>query len=215
MVSRLEGSHRGLTELLTTEEVQHLLQINQRTLYRLAKNGAIPALRVGRQWRFRQQDIEEWLESRKRHGSRPYYDPPRARQIEEPERAERSPQVPPESANVLIVDADVETRDQLSRRLAGIGFHVDTAADAVTAMDFLGSVAYDLLITEINVPGLDGLELITEARRRRADLPAVVITAFSTEDAAIDAANLGVAGYFTKPLMMRRVMVTVFRALGH
>lgn len=214
MVSRLEGPHRGLTELLTTEEVQQMLQINQRTLYRLAKNGAIPALRVGRQWRFRQRDIEEWVESRKRQGPRPVYDTPRGGPIAEADYTGAPSALAPEDAHVLIVDADRHICQQLSRSLEGVGYHVDTAGDAVTAMDYLGMIAYDLLITEINVPGLDGLALVTEARRHRADLPAVVITCHSTEGAAIEAANLGVAGYFTKPLLMGKVMATVLKALG-
>lgn len=214
MVSRLEGPHRGLTELLTTEEVQHMLQINQRTLYRLANNGAIPALRVGRQWRFRQRDIEEWLEGRRLQASRPFHDTPPGGTVADAEYAGGSSTPVPEDAHVLIVDADRHTREQLSKSLAGVGCRVDTAPDAVTAMDYLGMIAYDLLITEINMPGLDGLALVTEARRHRADLPAVVITSHSTEGAAIEAANLGVAGYFTKPLILGRVMATVLKALG-
>ena len=48
---------------LTTEEVLDYLQVNLRTVYRLIKAGKIPAVRVGRQWRFRKRDIDAWLES--------------------------------------------------------------------------------------------------------------------------------------------------------
>ena len=57
---------------LTTEEVLAYLQVNLRTVYRLIKAGKIPAVRVGRQWRFRKRDIDAWLDSqRPRGGSRP------------------------------------------------------------------------------------------------------------------------------------------------
>jgi len=57
---------------LTTEEVLEYLQVNLRTVYRLIKAGKIPAVRVGRQWRFRKRDIDAWLDSqRPRGGSRP------------------------------------------------------------------------------------------------------------------------------------------------
>ena len=57
---------------LTTEEVLDYLQVNLRTVYRLIKAGKIPAVRVGRQWRFRKRDIDAWLESqRSRQTSRP------------------------------------------------------------------------------------------------------------------------------------------------
>src|SRR5688572_2833312 len=50
---------------LTTEEVLEYLQVNLRTVYRLIKAGKIPAVRVGRQWRFRKQDIDAWLDSQR------------------------------------------------------------------------------------------------------------------------------------------------------
>ena len=55
---------------LTTEEVLEYLQVNLRTVYRLIKAGKIPAVRVGRQWRFRKRDIDAWLESQRPRGSR-------------------------------------------------------------------------------------------------------------------------------------------------
>ena len=56
---------------LTTEEVLEYLQVNLRTVYRLIKAGKIPAVRVGRQWRFRKRDIDAWLDSqRPRSGGR-------------------------------------------------------------------------------------------------------------------------------------------------
>src|SRR3989337_386255 len=53
---------------LTTEEVLEYLQVNLRTVYRLIKAGKIPAVRVGRQWRFRKRDIDAWLDSQRSAG---------------------------------------------------------------------------------------------------------------------------------------------------
>src|SRR5215212_3628371 len=53
---------------LTTEEVLEYLQVNLRTVYRLIKAGKIPAVRVGRQWRFRKRDIDAWLDSQRPRG---------------------------------------------------------------------------------------------------------------------------------------------------
>ena len=55
---------------LTTEEVLEYLQVNLRTVYRLIKAGKIPAVRVGRQWRFRKRDIDAWLDSQRGRGPR-------------------------------------------------------------------------------------------------------------------------------------------------
>ena len=56
---------------LTTEEVLEYLQVNLRTVYRLIKAGKIPAVRVGRQWRFRKRDIDAWLDSQRPRSDRP------------------------------------------------------------------------------------------------------------------------------------------------
>src|ERR1700682_4562634 len=148
---------------LTTEEVLEYLQVNLRTVYRLIKAGKIPAVRVGRQWRFRKRDIDNWLNtspaSRGRGGDR----------------------------------AGLSERPALERRRAA---------------------EYDLLITDLKMPGMDGLSVIREARRIRPDVAVVIITGYSTEASAIEAINLGVAGYLTKTFRLPRILAATARALG-
>ena len=78
---------------LTTEEVLEYLQVNLRTVYRLIKAGKIPAVRVGRQWRFRKRDIDAWLDSQRPRGGagapRPAATPP-ARPVDGATRAARA-----------------------------------------------------------------------------------------------------------------------------
>ena len=64
------------------------------------------------------------------------------------------------------------------------------------------------------MPGLDGLSVINEARRMNAGLPVIMITGFTTETTAIDAANIGVSGYLTKPFKVPKVLEVAARALG-
>jgi len=64
------------------------------------------------------------------------------------------------------------------------------------------------------MPGMDGLTLIREARQLTPTLPVVIITAYSTEASAIEAINLGVTGYLTKPFRITSVFSTAARALG-
>src|SRR5215207_9083273 len=65
MTSVLSGHLTHADIFLTTEEVLEYLQVNLRTVYRLIKAGKIPAVRVGRQWRFRKRDIDAWLDSQR------------------------------------------------------------------------------------------------------------------------------------------------------
>src|SRR5471030_487632 len=188
---------------LTTEEVLEYLQVNLRTVYRLIKAGKIPAVRVGRQWRFRKRDIDAWLDSqRARGGSRPAPTSP-AR----PAAANTRPRV-------LVVDDEASIRDLLAKTLALAEYDVDVAPDGRSALERMRLYPYDLLIADLKMPGMDGLTVIREAKRYKADLPVIIITGFSTESSAIEAVNLGVAGYLTKPFRVPQVLAAAAKALG-
>src|SRR5450830_294036 len=188
---------------LTTEEVLEYLQVNLRTVYRLIKAGKIPAVRVGRQWRFRKRDIDAWLETQRPRGSRAAQPATRPTAMAGGGRP-----------RVLVVDDEATIRDLLSKTLALAEYDVDLAPDGRTALERLRIIAYDLLITDLKMPGVDGLTVIREARRLKADLPVIIITGFSNEASAIEAVNLGVSGYLTKPFRVPQVLAAAAKALG-
>lgn len=187
---------------LTTEEVLDYLQVNLRTIYRLIKAGKLPAVRVGRQWRFRKRDIDAWLESQRPRGTRATGAAPRPA----PTAAGRP--------RVLVVDDEASIRDLLAKTLALAEYDVDLAPDGRTALERLRITAYDLLITDLRMPGVDGLTVIREARRLRTDIPVIIVTGYSSEASAIEAVNLGVSGYLTKPFRVPRVLAAAAKALG-
>ena len=190
---------------LTTEEVLEYLQVNLRTVYRLIKAGKIPAVRVGRQWRFRKRDIDAWLDSQRPRGGGAR--PPAA-----------APARPASAGNarprVLVVDDEASIRDLLAKTLALAEYDVDVAPDGRSALERMRLYPYDLLIADLKMPGMDGLTVIREAKRYKADLPVIIITGFSTESSAIEAVNLGVAGYLTKPFRVPQVLAAAAKALG-
>jgi excisionase family DNA binding protein len=186
---------------LTTEEVLAYLQVNLRTVYRLIKAGKIPAVRVGRQWRFRKRDIDAWLDSqRHNHAAAP------------------APAVTPKSGHhrVLVVDDEVSIRELLVKTLSLAEYSVDTAADGTSALSHLRDTAQpcDLAIVDLKMPGMDGLMLIRQMKQLRPDMPVIIITGFSTEVSAIEAVNLGVSGYLTKPFRAPQVLAAAAKALG-
>jgi excisionase family DNA binding protein len=185
---------------LTTEEVLDYLQVNLRTIYRLIKAGKIPAVRVGRQWRFRKRDIDTWLENQRPRTQRP--------------ASPRTTTPVTGRARILVVDDEATIRDLLLKTLALAEYDVDLAPDGRAALERLRMVPYDLLITDLKMPGVDGLAVIREARRLKADIPVIIITGFSTEASAIEAVNLGVSGYLTKPFRVPRVLAVAAKALG-
>jgi excisionase family DNA binding protein len=192
---------------LTTEEVLEYLQVNLRTVYRLIKAGKIPAVRVGRQWRFRKRDIDAWLDSQRPRGG----GGPRPAAVSP---AEPKPAGSAARPRVLVVDDEASIRDLLSKTLALAEYDVDVAPDGRSALERMRLYPYDLLIADLKMPGMDGLTVIREAKRYKADLPVIIITGFSTEASAIEAVNLGVAGYLTKPFRVPQVLAAAAKALG-
>jgi len=180
---------------LTTEEVLEYLNVNLRTVYRLIKAGSIPAVRVGRQWRFRKRDIDKWLEGQRHSDGKVAAGTTRSR--------------------ILLVDDEESIRKLLSRMLES-SYDVEVAPDGDAALRLLREpdAHYDLLISDLNMPGMDGLTLIREAQRINPTLTAIVITGYSTESSAIEALNLGVAGYLTKPFGTAQVLAAAAKALG-
>ena len=179
------------------------LQVNLRTVYRLIKAGKIPAVRVGRQWRFRKRDIDAWLDSQRPRGTT--------------RAAAAAPARPLTGATrprVLVVDDEASIRDLLSKTLALAEYEVDVAPDGRSALERMRMYPYDLLIADLKMPGMDGLTVIREAKRYKVDLPVIIITGFSTESSAIEAVNLGVAGYLTKPFRVPQVLAAAAKALG-
>jgi DNA-binding NtrC family response regulator len=169
-------------------------------VYRLIKTRSIPAIRVGRQWRFRRGDIEAWLDS---------------------QRATTAAQTPMPDARqkgrlrLLIVDDEPSGLDLLTKMLAS-DYAVVPATDGTVALEMLraNTAGYDMLISDLNMPGMDGLTLIREVRRISPRLPIAIITGFSTESSAIEAVNLGVGGYLVKPFRAAEVQAVVARALS-
>lgn len=194
---------------LTTEEVLEYLQVNLRTVYRLIKAGRIPAVRVGRQWRFRKSDIDAWLDSQRPRGG------PRTPATTSASPTPKSTSAPANARpRVLVADDEASIRELLSKTLALADYDVDVAHDGRSALERLRTTQYDLLITDLKMPGVDGLSVIREARRYRPELPIIIITGFSTEASAIEALNLGVSGYLTKPFRVPKVLATAAKALG-
>jgi excisionase family DNA binding protein len=189
---------------LTTEEVLEYLQVNLRTVYRLIKAGKIPAVRVGRQWRFRKRDIDAWLDSQRPRGGGPRPSPATAPR----------PAAGMTRPRILVVDDEASIRDLLAKTLAIAEYDVDVAPDGRSALERMRLYPYDLLIADLKMPGMDGLAVIREAKRYKADLPVIIITGFSTESSAIEAVNLGVAGYLTKPFRVPQVLAAAAKALG-
>jgi excisionase family DNA binding protein len=192
------------TMFLTTAEVLEALRVTRRTLYRLVHAGQIPAVRIGRQWRFRREDLEVWLGGRR--AARPTSVP--SGSISAPAAAS-----PPRTRRLLVVDDDPDVRSVLKHTLGLSLYHVDLAADGTAAIEQLRREPYDLVIVDLRLPGVDGMTVIRTAKQVSPTIGIVIITGFSSEASAIEAIELGVNGYLAKPFRIARVLATVAKVL--
>ncbi len=109
-----------------------------------------------------------------------------------------------EHESVLIVDDDPELRLILEEMVVSLGYGCATAPDAESAMQHIRTAAYDIIITDIYLPGMNGLQLIQRVRLRAADIPFIVITGYDqyTYDMVIDA---GANDFIKKPFTCREL----------
>lgn len=103
------------------------------------------------------------------------------------------------SPSVLIVEDDAATRRLYKFMLTNGGYPVREAEDGVAALEQLAQHHFDLVITDMNMPRMDGMELIQAIRRDYNDVHVILITAFGTPDTEKQARRMGANDYLAKP----------------
>jgi two-component system response regulator AtoC len=119
----------------------------------------------------------------------------------------------PEREQILVVDDEPNLRRVLSAQLVRDGYDVHTAEDGEQGLGILGEHHIDLVITDLRMPKVDGMELLRRALAMDPELPVVMITAHGTVDNAVEALKTGAFDYITKPFDQGEVRVIVKKAL--
>ena len=115
---------------------------------------------------------------------------------------------------ILVVDDEPVVNESCRRVLADEGYEVDTTESGRDGLDRASARHFDLVITDLKMPDLDGMELVRELRRQRPDTAVVVITGYGTVPSAIEAMRLGVCDYIEKPFTPRQLADAVHRAVA-
>ena len=118
-----------------------------------------------------------------------------------------------ERTRILVVDDEEIVRESLSGWLEKDGFLVESVAEGKVAVERLEAGRWSVLLTDLKMPGMDGLQLLEEARKRQPELVVVLMTAYATIDTAVSAMKLGAYDYLVKPfdpeelsLMMQKIV---------
>ena len=111
--------------------------------------------------------------------------------------------------HLLLVDDEKALREAVAEQLTAQGFVVTQAADGKAALARLGEFAYDIVITDLRLPGADGRKVLQEARGRYPDIIAIVITGYGTVKDAVELIKQGANDFITKPFQPNDFRETV------
>jgi DNA-binding NtrC family response regulator len=119
------------------------------------------------------------------------------------------------SGQVLVVDDDEAMCEMLCGALRRRGFQASSRTSAAEAIQTLSETPADVVITDVNMSGMSGLELCRRMAETRADVPVVVVTAFGSMETAIEAIRAGAWDFVTKPFDVDAIVLVLERALKH
>ncbi len=114
---------------------------------------------------------------------------------------------------ILIIDDDEIARDVIVSLLSKEGFSVKSARDGIEGLATIKMNNFDLVITDLKMPGADGIEVLKEAKRVDPRIAVVILTAYGTLDNALEAIRLGAFDYITKPFKLQELLFVVENAM--
>ena len=160
-----------MTELMTLHELAKYLRVTKKTIYRLLGQGKIPATKVGQQWRFEKNSIDEWL-----HQSSAVT-----------------------TANILVIDDEETIRSLFKETLEELGHRVIAVETGSEGLELIKQRDFDLIFLDLKMPGMDGAELFRQIKTIKPKLPVAITTGYPNSDMMARALALGPFGVMNKP----------------
>ena len=118
-----------------------------------------------------------------------------------------------EGARILVVDDEPEVRDAITDLLRAEGFEPEATSDSVAAAGLISTSAYDVILSDIVMPGLSGLQLLSLIKARAPSPDVILFTGFSTRERAMEALERGAFAYLEKPFDAAELLERVKQAL--
>lgn len=160
-----------MDELLTTNELAKYLKLERVTVLRKAKRGEIPAIKIGRQFRFDKGKIDDWLRN-----------------------VSLSAKI-----HILVIDDETTIREMFKAVLDEDRYYVAVAEDGAKALESVKAQDFDLIFLDLKMPGLSGVETLRRIRQIDDRLPVVIITGYPDSELMNQALELGPLGVIKKP----------------
>ena len=175
-----------MTNLMTTKEAAEYLKLNYMTVYKLAQRGRIPASKIGGNWRFRKDLLDDWLAKR-------------ARVVE---------------GNVLVVDDDPGIVEMLSEVISRKGFKVVGVESGEQALEELEKQHFDLIFLDLVLPGMSGVEALATIKEKDKKAVVVIVTGYGDDPIAMEAMSLGPLFLIRKPFRIEDIVEVLNAVVG-
>lgn len=118
------------------------------------------------------------------------------------------------TTSIMIIDDEKVVADMMKMALEQEGYEIESFTDGAAAVKRLEQKKFDLVLTDLKMPGINGFDLIRLIRESAPETAVIMITAFATMDVAIEAKRLGVADFFTKPIRIADLKAAIQKTLA-
>jgi len=116
--------------------------------------------------------------------------------------------------NLLVIDDEADIREGLELLLSSEGYAVDLAQNGAEGLHRMGNRGYDLVLLDLMMPDISGMDVLTEVRKRDRETPIFLITAYGSVEAAVSALKLGANDYFSKPWDNDKLIIEIERMIA-
>ena len=117
-------------------------------------------------------------------------------------------------AMILVVDDEENAREGLSKILTKEGYRIETAANGKEAVDALKHRSFDLVITDMRMPLMDGFEVLREIKKMKESVGVIMITAYGEVESYLEAMDMGAFEYINKPVRVNELKKVIIKVLA-
>ncbi|HEX2896607.1 MAG TPA: sigma-54 dependent transcriptional regulator, partial [candidate division Zixibacteria bacterium] len=117
-------------------------------------------------------------------------------------------------AKILVIDDEESMRNFMEIMLSKEGYAVETAGSGKRGLGLVKTTDYDLVIADLNMPEMDGIEVLKEVKKAKKDQDLIVMTAYASVDTAIEAMKQGAADYITKPFKVDEIKIVIEKCIN-
>ena len=181
-------------DLLSLEDISQILNVSCDTVNSWVEQGILKPVRVGDSFKFRFEDVQALAQERLASSER--------------------------SFRILIIDDDSLVGNSLKHLLEKSGYEVQVVSIGLAALDVASGADFDLILTDVRMPGMNGIETLKAIRDIRTQfgkpaLPEIVITAYEDQEVREQAARMGVSEFILKPFEFNELITAIERNLQH